>query len=144
MDALKKSSPSKYCFLKHYFFCQGNSQLQVPYTSIKGRRTNIQLTSNVQCLLHRSVSPTLPRPTKTGPPPFRQEVLLLPKPRLLAASVGLAETDHEDCTKTPIGGLHKWGYPQNGWFARENPINMDDFGVNMGKPSPSHQHFDRW
>ena len=34
--------------------------------------------------------------------------------------------------KRSIGGLnegfHKWGYP-NGWFTKENHIDMDDFGV---------------
>ena len=26
-------------------------------------------------------------------------------------------------------GFHKWGYPNSGWFRRENPIKMDDLGV---------------
>jgi hypothetical protein len=26
-------------------------------------------------------------------------------------------------------GFHKWRYPKNGWFMRENPIKMDDLGA---------------
>ena len=37
------------------------------------------------------------------------------------------------CSKPTVGpsfgGFHKWGYPKNGRFIRENPIKMDDLGV---------------
>ena len=28
-----------------------------------------------------------------------------------------------------FGGVLKWGVAQNGWFTREDPIEMDDLGV---------------
>ena len=28
-----------------------------------------------------------------------------------------------------FGGFHQWGYPRAGWFIRENPIKIADFGV---------------
>ena len=28
-----------------------------------------------------------------------------------------------------LSPCHKWGYPKNAWFVRENPMKMDDFWV---------------
>ena len=42
----------------------------------------------------------------------------------------------------PDGGFHQWGFPQNGWFTEENPINMDDDWGDpyLGKPLCSAKH----
>ena len=30
--------------------------------------------------------------------------------------------------RNSLGCFHKWGVPQNGWFIKENPSQMDDLG----------------
>ena len=50
-------------------------------------------------------------------------------PRYLCVTHGTltAITSRQKLGLTSYGGFHKWGYPQNRWFIRENPNLKDDF-----------------